>query len=194
MNESIRAFVAIELEAGLVQEVVRIQERLQRSLPAGGIRWLRPDQLHLTLRFLGQTDSNRLGELEERLRTSCATTPSMRLKLRGAGCFPSVLRPRVLWVGIEGETERLLLVQRQVMIATEGFGDHIEERAFQPHLTIGRAPADQSRRLAGLREALGKAQTSLAVEWAVSKIHLFQSTLRPEGALYKDLAAIPLAA
>jgi 2'-5' RNA ligase len=187
--DRIRAFIALHLEPALAAKVSKVQQGL--NAPDGAVRWINPEHLHLTLQFLGNVAADRLGELVAALRRACSQTPPFQVALEGAGCFPSSKSPRVIWIGIQGELEPLRKLQSQIALETRTFGDHGEERAFQPHLTIGRVKAS------GLEgRAVGQAMELAAVpklgDWTVQHVLLVRSELSSVGASYTTLATVAL--
>ena len=188
--DSIRAFIAIAVEPALAGEVKKVQQRL--TSPGGVVRWINPDHLHLTLQFLGNVAAGRLDDLAAALRRACARTAPFHLALEGAGCFPNTKSPRVVWIGIRGDLEPLRKLQEQIAQETKNFGDHgDDERAFQPHLTIGRVKASgvEGRR-AG--QAIELVTVPKLGNWTVHHVLLVQSELSPDGARYTTLAAVAL--
>src|SRR2546425_3884297 len=137
--DSIRAFIALALDPVLGAEIKKVQQHL--NPPGGSVRWINPEQLHLTLQFLGNVATDRLDELTAALRRACASTAPLQLALEGVGCFPNTRNPRVVWIGIQGDLEPLRKLQEQIGQETKNFRDHADQRAFQPHLTIGRVKA-----------------------------------------------------
>jgi RNA 2',3'-cyclic 3'-phosphodiesterase len=189
--QSIRAFIGIPLEAGPIAALQKIQQQLGADLPEGAVRWVKSEQLHLTLKFLGDVSRDRLDELAAALQRACAGIPPFQLRLEGAGCFPHQKNPRVVWIGIGGTLEPLRKLQEQIDHETPSFGDHTEARAFQPHLTIGRVRAfGKAARHVG--ERVARARVAALSEWNVREIHLVQSELAPTGSRYTFLATVPL--
>ena len=190
--ESVRAFIAIALEPGLVAELKKVQQELQARLPDDSVRWARPEQLHLTLKFFGQVAAQRLNDLTAALNRACAGIDSFQLALENVGCFPHTKKPRVLWTGIGGELESLRKLQERIEQETGDFGDHKEERLFQPHLTIGRVKAIgiDARRVG---EVVERTHVSKLGVWTVRQIESVQSELAPQGARYLMLTEVRLA-
>jgi 2'-5' RNA ligase len=187
--DSIRTFIAVAVETALAAEVKKVQQRL--NSPDGVVRWLNSEHLHLTLKFLGNVAADRLEDLAAALHRACARTAPFHLALEGAGCFPNTKRPRVVWIGIQGDLEPLRKLQEQIAQETKTFGDHGDERDFQPHLTIGRVKAS------GLEgHKVGQAIELVTVpklgDWTVHQVLLVQSELSPDGARYATLAAVAL--
>jgi RNA 2',3'-cyclic 3'-phosphodiesterase len=189
--EHVRAFIAITLDPGQIVELKQIQRQLQAQVPGEAVRWVRPDQLHLTLRFLGNVPRAKLAELSAALNRATEAMASFRLALAGVGCFPDTKRPRVVWIGMNGDLDSLRRLQSQIEHETQYLGDHRESRDFQPHLTIGRVKAAGiAARKVG--ECIERAVAPPAAELAVRQIHLIQSELSPAGARYTTLATAAL--
>ena len=146
------------------------------------IRWVRPEGLHLTLKFLGEVEDGRQPELEGALRRSVAGAKALPLALGGFGVFPDFRRPRVVWVGIAPEPG-LEILQHRVEQEFAPLGFPTEARPFRPHVALGRAArAARPVDFTGLEAALGRvefAETAL-----VSAVDLVQSTLQSGGAVY----------
>src|SRR5262245_24510458 len=133
----VRAFIAVPVDAHVINQIAELQQVLREKLSPDSVRWVRPEQLHLTLRFFGNIPSNRLPDIEAATRTACAATAEFELAAQGVACFPDTRAPRVVWVGISGG-EQMVQLQRAVIVHTRAFGAPPEERPFRPHLTIGR--------------------------------------------------------
>lgn len=189
----IRAFAAIELAAGPISEIQKLQHRLQAATGRVGVRWTRAEQIHLTLQFFGNVVQSRVGELISALEHACRGVRPFGLSISGLGCFPSLGRPQVVWVGVHGDLENLRRLQKNVQTETSQFGDHAEEREFHPHLTIGRvkAPPAEVRRVG---ELIRQSQTPPLGEWEVGEIELIQSKLTPQGSVYSRLTVVKLGA
>lgn len=192
--EPVRAFIAIELPPDILDQVGRLQDRVRQDMPSGLVRWVRPEGIHLTLKFLGDVDRKKLPEIEQALRAACALHAPFSARIEGMGCFPDPRRPRVVWIGVQDdrETKPLAALQRDVEHAIAPLGFPTERRGFHPHLTLGRVK--NGRRPAEL-EALGAYTTRAKVhigQMEVSSVHLMQSELLPTGAVYTALACVPL--
>jgi 2'-5' RNA ligase len=189
--DNIRAFIALPLDPVLAAEIRKVQQRL--DAPGGAVRWISPEQLHLTLQFLGTVAADRLDDLAAALRRACAHADAapFRIALEGAGCFPNTKSPRVVWIGIQGDVEPLRKLQEQIARETQHFGDHAEERAFLPHLTIGRVKAfGLEARKAG--QAIELASVPKLGEWTVHQVLLVRSELAADGARYTTLGSVSL--
>ena len=193
--DAIRAFIAIELPEAILVEVGKIEERLKPQMPPDCIRWVKPDSIHLTLKFLGQVPSDQIDLIMSSLRSAVATAHSFALEVKDAGCFPNVHRPRVVWVGVHEEApgNQLLHVQRVVENAISPLGYPTESRAFSPHLTLGRLARDvHPADLKKVGDVITASHVGSLGRWPVTQVALIKSDLRPTGAVYTVLARAPL--
>ena len=194
--DHIRAFVALELSADMKHSLQDLAQKLRPELP--GVRWVRPEGIHLTLKFLGDVEQNQLPEIEAALCRACAPHAPFTLSIGDMGCFPNHRRPRVLWVGVQDQGESLSGLQRAVERAIAPLGFSPDRRGFHPHLTLGRVKnARPSARKQAEWAALGDYTARAKVRvghMRVDTVHLMQSELHPSGAVYTELAACPLAA
>jgi RNA 2',3'-cyclic 3'-phosphodiesterase len=186
-----RLFVALHLVAWLLPPLERLQAEWRQRPGGRAVRWTRVGQIHLTLRFLGSVEVDRIAEGSRLLEQACRGHQPFLLRLRGTGCFPSVGPPRVVWVGIEGAVDALRGLQESVGEALAGLGDHVEAKTFRPHLTMGRVRSG-ARGVMGLRAAVQERSAQDLGEWPVNHVVLLRSELRPEGAHYSPLATVCL--
>ena len=186
----IRTFIAIELPEETRQKLAALQEQLKQSRAA--VRWVRPSSIHLTLKFLGNVHPDQVENIAAAAALALGDETPISLCAGGIGAFPSVRKPRVIWVGLSGEVERLAKIQAGLESVLEPLGFAREGRGFRPHLTLGRV---KDRR--GLQR-LVEAMSSLALpefnSFDADEIILYKSDLRPTGAIYTKLHRIPLAA
>jgi len=192
--DAIRAFIAIELPEAILAELDNIEARLKPQMPHDAIRWVKADSIHLTLKFLGQVPSDQLDLITSSLRGAVAAHAPFMLEIKDAGCFPSIHRPRVVWVGVEENEHRLHALQRAVENAIAPLGYPTEIRDFTPHLTLGRLardvrPADQKR----IGDVVQTAGVGSLGRWEVRQVALIKSDLKPSGAEYTVLTQAPLA-
>ena len=161
-------------------------QALLRVLKTTGadVRWAQTDALHLTLKFLGEIDEEKTAVVKRTLKEVAGRHASFPLRLEGTGAFPGEHNPRVLWVGFASETG-LLAFQDELERELEREGFPREERAFHPHLTLGRVKGPGRIREAMLE--LEKHRQDSLGEMTVHKVALFESRLRPEGAEYRVL-------
>ncbi len=195
VNEPLRCFIAVELPRLIRDELQRRLDALSRAIPRGALRWSRADQIHLTLKFLGDVESMRIQAIRAALSESLRDAHPMALELAGNGAFPNIDRPRVLWAGVNMLTGDLVQMHARIEQAMERIGFQPDGRAFAPHLTLGRVREGAgSVYLQAVRAALTMPGRETSLPFSGSKVTLFRSQLKPEGAIYSALAEFPLEA
>ena len=192
--ELLRLFIAINLPEDLLDTLTVTQRQLQRKLTAYPLRWSRPEGIHLTLKFLGDTDPDRIPDISEALQRIAAKHAPFELPVGGLGMFPNTRRPSVLWVGVNDEDHRLRHLAADVDKAMAKLGWQREKRPFSGHLTLARVKKQAGNRD---RRALGEAVTALSGYdklgvLPVQRIHLMRSQLRPDGAIYTAISIIDI--
>lgn len=185
--ETLRTFIAVAPDESVLAEVAAWQEELARVVR--GFRWVPRRQWHVTLRFLGETPIERVGQLARELEEVARGVAPFRAVLRGAGVFPPRGQPRVLWVGVEAG-EAIHRLQEMVEEAVLALGYEREERPFRPHLTLARA--GRSGGDPGARTHLAAVRERVWGSWQVSCFALFKSELRQAGAVYTVLEEFSL--
>ena len=190
--EPIRSFIAIELPKQVKSTLSELEDNL-RSSEHYSVRWVAPDGIHLTLKFLGNIVSENVVEIEKAISEAARGFAPFNLEIGKLGVFPNIQAPRVVWVGLEGEMENLLTLHNNIERTLIPLGFSPEGRAFSPHLTLGRVRESASP---GERRRLGEIVTSLKVGGKVSFridcINLMRSQLTREGAVYSCLASVAL--
>jgi len=186
----VRCFLAIDLPDGVRKGLGRVQERLSKA--GGGVRWVAPESIHLTMKFLGEVSDRQVAELCKVAQEIGGRSEPFEFAVRGAGCFPERGGVRVVWVGLVETSGRLQECQRLCEEAFEAMGFPREGRAFVPHLTLGRVK-DPSK-VHGLREAVASLADYEGGEVSAEELVLFESILSPKGATYVALCRAPLSA
>ena len=196
-----RTFVALEIPYDVKQQLRALQDRLKES-PAlqeqpSLLRWTNTQNLHLTLRFLGDTDDAQRHQLQNGLAAIAAKHAPFSLKPSRLGCFRSWSNLRVLWVGLEGELEALQDLQADVEFLSRQIGFPPERNRYSPHITLARTARNASRpalRTASeqLRRAAEEGETQYWNDWRVSELHFIRSVLGPGGARYFNLVTCAL--
>ena len=189
--EPIRAFIAIELPTELKLKLDQLQAKLRRDEPPG-VKWVRPEGVHLTLKFLGNIAADTTPEIIKAMEESVQAVIPFHLVAQELGGFPSLKRLQVAWVGIAGELDRLGKLQRQLESNLAKLGFVPESRPFTPHLTLARLgevvlPAERQR--------FGNLIASTSFEASdinVTSISLMKSRLTREGAIYSRLSLVTL--
>jgi 2'-5' RNA ligase len=177
-KQSLRCFIAIDIPEEIKTDLVKLQDSLRRQ--GGSISWTRPEGIHLTLKFLGNVESDVIPKIAASLEETATGMGSFSVAVEGVGCFPNSRQPRVLWVGLDGG-EPLLAIQEAVEQATVPLGFEREHRKFHPHLTLGRVRQPNGiDRVVTEMERLGFARH----EFTAAEIRLMRSELHPTGAVY----------
>ena len=192
LDARMRAFVAIELSDEAKRALTALIQSL-RGRRIDGLRLVRPEGIHLTLKFLGDIDASRVPHIADALAAASARHAPFRLTHSSPGFFPNADRARVLWIGVGGDLSPLRHLQRDVdeTLATLGFA--AEKRPFNPHLTIARmrdSAARADRRRAA--DALAAYPLPHGIVISANAVSLMQSELRPGGAVYTRIAHAPL--
>ena len=186
----IRAFIAVELSAGVQEKILALQQQLKKMLPS--INWVRPESIHLTLKFLGGVESSRLSQILSVLEPIGKKQNKFSIEIQGVGVFPQVKRPRIVWVGCSGNTSVLQDLVFEIEAALEPLGFPPEEKSFHPHLTLARVKRENALVGAALLEKrILESQQHLGT-LDIDRFTLFQSTLDSSGARYTPLGAVLL--
>jgi 2'-5' RNA ligase len=190
--EKIRSFIAIELPEEVKKALSELQHRFKSSgnLP---VKWVNPGNIHLTLKFLGDVDTESVGEILKAMEEAVQGTSPFYIEVRGLGVFPNMNRVQVIWVGLHGELEKLGNLQKNIEAILKPLGFTPENRPFTPHLTLARV-RDFAR--PEERQKLGQLISASNFEGKytinVTYVNLMKSVLTPEGPIYSKLGSIAL--
>lgn len=187
----IRAFIAIELSPPIQKQLEQIVLDLQQNA-SRHVKWVKPENIHLTLKFLGESRPDELDRLSAEIRPIASAARPIELRIHGLGAFPNFKRPRVIWIGVQAPPS-LTRLQQALEDAAEKIGYPREERTFSPHLTLGRVNREASpAELVRLGETIAQKPVGTLGSMTVSHLILFRSVLKPAGAVYTPLACFPL--
>lgn len=185
----IRTFIAIELP----EDVRALFEELQNGMRSFGVkaRWVRPSNIHLTLKFLGDIDEGRVDSIDLEIKNTLKRHAAFKLQARGLGVFPGIKRPRVLWVGLSGQVNQLIDLQKELELGFEALGFPREKRPFKGHLTIGRFK--QRTEPGKILDAMKTFNGFTPREFMVRDVTFYKSVLKQTGAEYTRLthSALP---
>jgi 2'-5' RNA ligase len=198
----IRAFIAIDLSPAILQKIDQVTASLRRLMKDAPIKWAPAENTHLTLKFLGDVSVANLEMLNKIVQQEASANAPFEIRVEELGAFPSIRRPRVIWVKVKGPSE-LNALQHSIDVETARLGYASEDRAFSPHLTLGRvsrsASAGDVHRIGEiLVERIGSPQTTTPDSidslgtMRVEAVHLYRSDLKPAGAVYTSLFTAPL--
>ena len=189
----VRAFVAVDISNEARAALAGVMDLLQhRGL--SGVRWVRPEAIHLTLKFLGEIEDPQVEAVLESIERAARGSGKLMLSLSEVGAFPNFKSPRVILVGLEGDLDPLKEIQSRIdqgVYSTIGLPK--EKREFSPHLTLGRvrenASGDERRRTG---TALAEVALDAKVSWPVTHVNLMRSMLTPAGAMYDIMGSVEL--
>ena len=189
MKDSIRAFIAVNMPNEIRDGLAEIRRQLKKS--GADARWVKPNHMHLTLRFLGNdVPLQVVGAIGGSLRDSLTTIEQFAITIGGLGAFPNLAKPRVVWVGIEPHAGPLLELHDAVEDAVEKAGWAREDRPFTAHLTLGRIKSQSH--LGKLRETLERGTSTAIGNMIVETVALLRSNLTPSGPVYETLTTVSL--
>ena len=189
-----RAFVALEMPATIQQALREIAADLRKKLNGLPLRWLPIENIHLTLKFLGEISESSLDSISALLEAQANTIQPFEIRLAGTGVFPNSRRPNVVWVGIDAP-ESLLHLQQGIENDLSDLGFPKEQRKFSPHLTLARVQRNaHPRDLERIGDDIKLLKVVTSATALVDKITLFSSELRPSGAVYHPLSQSRFAA
>lgn len=188
-----RAFIAFEIPREIQQAIYKTTSPLRAEL-GRCVRWTPPENIHLTLKFLGEIPPAQVDALTSALRVQADSVPAFNVEVGGLGSFPDGKRARILWIGIQAPAE-IQTLHRGIESACARLGYESESRGLSPHLTIGRVrqdatPADAQK----IRRALEAATIDSLGAVRVDSVHLFKSDLQRSGAVYTKIFSAPLKA
>ncbi len=181
-GERIRSFIAIPVPSAGQQALEDAAKRLDSDF-GGSVRWVPPDGIHLTLKFMGDIQAEMVDLVLKALPPVTARFSPFELAISGLGVFPNPRRPRVLWAGVHGDLETLSALQLAVDDAVGNLGLPKEQRAFSPHLTLGRVRRDVPEgQLRKIGQVVSEGELSGAPAWTADTVHLMRTELDPAGA------------
>ena len=190
--DQIRSFIAIELPEEVKEGLVRLRGELEREEHTF-VKWVDVGGIHLTLKFLGNIPFKQVAQITKAMEEATQGISPFRLEISNLGAFPNLRQPRVFWVGIGGEINKLSSLQQNIDSALASLGFAREERPFTPHLTLARMRQGASP---GERKSFGELVMSSSLESKyhldVDAISLMRSQLTPTGAIYSCLAEVKL--
>ncbi len=186
----IRVFLAVELSSGIRENLFSLQQELKKILPP--INWVRPESIHLTLKFLGYVEPSRISQLLLALEPIGKKQHGFSIEVQGVGVFPQVKHPRIFWVGVTGKTHALQELVLEIEAVLEPLGFPPEEKPYHPHLTLARIKRDNAIVGSALLENEVLEREQHFGTLTVDQLTLFQSDLDSTGATYTPLGAVLL--
>jgi 2'-5' RNA ligase len=183
----IRAFIAIKLSTEIQESLKQVSSQLKKQLQGIPVRWVPVENIHLTIKFLGNVSNTNLEVLKRILETECSRLQPFEISVGELGAFPNSRRPRVAWVKVQAPRE-LFTIQRGIEEESTRLGYAREKREFKPHLTLGRVSRNASSDdVRGVGKALDTYNVGFLGAMWVKSVNLFRSDLKPSGAIYTSL-------
>jgi len=186
-GKKVRSFIAIEVPENIQKEVVSLMENISHD--CAKVRWVKKENIHLTLIFLGEIAEDVIDQVKERMHTVSKNHKAFNMALQGTGVFPNFRRPRVLWVGVSPESEEPIIHLARDLMNSLDFLKIDERKDFAPHITFGRIKSvyDSVSLKSGIESISIKTE-----EFTAKEITLFKSVLKPDGAVYTPVTKFPL--
>jgi len=183
----IRAFIAVDLPTDIQDCLSSVSKRLKEQMGPVPIRWVSPENIHLTLKFLGDVSLPNVDVLTDLINLEAASLKPMVISVGGVGAYPKVRSPRVIWVGIEASQEMYSL-QRSIDSQLNKIGYAPDRRSFSPHLTLGRVSRNAlPQEVRKIGDVLSSQKIGFLGVARILGIHLYRSDLQPSGAVYTKL-------
>ncbi|MFH1964375.1 MAG: RNA 2',3'-cyclic phosphodiesterase [Acidobacteriota bacterium] len=188
----IRTFIAVNFPPAVIDKIAGITAYLQTQTPGTALKWVAPENMHLTLKFLGDVREDRVPEVKECLQEALLHHPTFNISVESLGMYPTASQPRVVWLGIN-DAGNLKQIHHNLAKVLKDFDPAPEKRSFSPHLTIARIRQNISRDIARqVGETLSQFKVDSLGSFEVQTVHLFKSELTPRGPIYSALFSIPL--
>jgi 2'-5' RNA ligase len=190
--QTLRTFIAVDFPIEIKEKIIEITAYFQSKLPPAQIKWVEPDHMHLTLKFMGETPHDKLVQIKQSIHQVISVFPSFEIEIKALGMYPNNQRPRVIWLGINAENY-LILLHNQLDQALKGEGIKSDRRPFSPHLTIGRVRrnADQES-VIQIGRILSQFKIASLGSIKIDEILYYQSVLTPQGPIYTILQSTSL--
>jgi 2'-5' RNA ligase len=185
----IRSFLAFELPGEIREQIRAISKELKKTaLP---VRWVKPDNIHLTILFLGSVDEDTIADIEEKVNVAVKGFSAFKTKLNAVGAFPHWKRPRVIWIGLNGDIGRLSDLRNELQEELKVLGFMPEKRPFRAHLTLGRfkGPINRDEDIKWIYDRYRDITSDV---YQLNELILYKSDLKPDGPVYTKMATWPL--
>jgi 2'-5' RNA ligase len=188
----IRAFIAIDLSMDIQHKLDEVIATYKGQLPHNVVRWVPASNIHLTLKFLGDVSLSNLSLLTDMMKSEIESHHQFDISVGGSGAFPNSRQPRIIWVGVEAPAE-LAAIQNGIETTTSRLGYAREDRAFSPHLTLGRVSRNAtSQDTKQISKVLETTRVGFLGAACVEEVHLYRSDLQPTGAVYTQIFSASL--
>jgi 2'-5' RNA ligase len=188
----LRLFVALNIPEAVKAEMAKAQSELKQVLSAGLVRWTRPEQFHLTLKFLGNVDGCQTTGLTEAVQAAIRPFPALTLQMAGIGFFPDPRSPRIVWAGVHDAEQRLATLQQVVEAATAKFTSEPAVEKFSGHVTLARIKRIGAREKRLLTSMAATMKDRIFGTWTAREVEILRSELSSEGARHAVVTSLDL--
>ena len=190
--DTLRTFIAVDFPIEIKAKIEEITSYFKTQLPPKVIKWVDSNNMHLTLKFMGETPVNQLEAIKKAMHQVVTAFPILEIEVKDLGMYPNAKKPRVVWLGISG-AENLITLHKQLDRALKEIGIQSEKRPFSPHLTIGRVrrSADPES-VSTVGQTLSQFKVSSLGHVMINELVYYQSELTPQGPNYTILQSTPL--
>jgi len=188
MNNTIRSFIALDIDQSALDVIEKAQDRL-KTLDCN-VKWVNPKNIHLTLKFLGDIKISKVESITQVLKNLFDNSPSIQTKLNHIGAFPNIDHPRVIWVNLDDAQHNIVQIANRLKDALGLIGFKKEQRSFSSHITIGRTRSGKN--IAALSKELKHYVLPAQVNFVLRSVTMYQSTLTPDGPIYEQRSRIQL--
>ncbi|OGD62974.1 2'-5' RNA ligase [Candidatus Beckwithbacteria bacterium RBG_13_42_9] len=186
-----RIFIGVALPLSLQKQLKKLLKVLERK--HWPVKWEAIEKLHFTLVFLGEIPESKIVIVKEIVREICQQLPSFSLEIKGLGCFPDYLFPKIIWLGLKGDLKSLSFLQKQLKLKLKDQGFVIDNRPFLGHVTLGRVKKAKMKQLQEIgRQLKALREMEIGVEWHVKEVIIFQSQILSQRSKYYKVAEILL--
>ncbi|MBI5184852.1 MAG: RNA 2',3'-cyclic phosphodiesterase [Nitrospinae bacterium] len=185
----VRAFIAISLPPHVQELGVQVRERFREC--EASISWVQPQNVHLTIKFLGNVEEEKIGPIGKALEKAIGGARAFSMNINEVGVFPNIKFPRVIWMGVDEPTRTLINLENRISAEMETLGFPKEEKKFTPHITLGRIKSHKGKNK--LMEIIQSQRMLYCDEALVEDVKLYKSELKPTGAVHSVLASFSLA-
>lgn len=183
----IRAFIAIDLPPEVLQCLDDVSQQLREKLIGAPVRWVPVENIHLSLKFLGDVSESNIDMLTDFLQSIVSNGKQFEISVGGLGAYPKPHRPRVIWVGVEAPPD-LMITQRSVESEISRLGYARERRPFNPHLTLGRVSRHSTNQdVRNIADVIKTHNVGYLGSARITAFHIYRSDLKPSGAVYTKL-------
>ena len=183
MDEMMRTFIAIELPPEARDEIVSLQATLKKA--GADVKWVEPENIHLSLRFIGDAGPDKAEEIKKQLAGTAAGSKAFEFTMKGIGAFPDLSFPKVIWAGVDRGAAESARLAENLEVKLRAIGIAGEERKFHPHITLGRVRSQKNSD--GLRRVIETTKFEAGLIIKAEYLTLFMSRLTPQGSIYTPL-------